>query len=96
MKKLFDYLIEYGGQIISSNDLSPEWINQARASDRMWVDENGLGFIWEPDIKRMPETVEEVEIFEKWYPLEVELPDSLKNPDWLFERLNKGSGRHEA
>lgn len=84
MKQLFEYLIQYGGQIISSNDLSPDWINQARASNRMWVDEYGYGFVWEPFVNKLPETVEEVELFEKWFPLKVELP-----PDLTFENLQE-------
>lgn len=90
MKKLFDYLIQYGGQIISSNDLSPDWINQARASDRMWVDENGYGFVWEPFVNKIPETKEEVEMFERWFPLKIELPEDL-----TFESLQKRILEHK-
>ena len=79
MRELFDYLIQYGGKIISSNELQSHWINQAMASNRMWVDDNGFGFIWEPNIEKMPETIEEVKEFEKWYPIEMELPATLKN-----------------
>lgn len=84
MRDLFEYLIQYGGQIISSNDLSPEWINQARASNRMWVDERGYGFVWEPFVNKLPTTEKEVELFEKWFPLKVELPKDL-----TFENLQK-------
>lgn len=90
MKKLFDYLIEYGGEIVSSNDLSSEDINQARASDRMFVDESGYGFIWEPKIEKLPETDKEVMLFERWYPLQAELPYELRNLDWLFKKANGG------
>jgi len=34
-EELFELLAQYGGKIVSSNDLSPEWIEQARASNRM-------------------------------------------------------------
>lgn len=51
----------------------------------MYVDGNSLGFVWVPDISRLPETAEEVEFMEKWYPLSVELPDSLKDPSFLFK-----------
>ncbi len=35
MNKLLEYLKLYKGQIISTASLAPEWIEQARASDRM-------------------------------------------------------------
>lgn len=89
MKKLFEYLIEHGGSIVSSNDLSPDWINQARASDRMWVDDFGYGFIWEPPITGFPTNDKELELFERWYPLPVELPEDLKNSDKLFEEIKR-------
>lgn len=76
---LTDLLVKHGGKIVSSNSLSAEWIAQARASNRMYVDNNSLGYIWEPEFKNgMPETVEEVELFEWCYPLETKLPESLK------------------
>jgi len=50
-KGLLSLLAEYGGKIISSNDLHPDLINQARASNRMYVDENSLGYVWEPNFK---------------------------------------------
>ncbi len=81
LQTLLNYLIEFGGSIVSSNSLKPEWINQARASERMWVDENGYGFIWEPEIKGLPVNKEELAWFERWYPLDVDLPDDLKNLD---------------
>jgi hypothetical protein len=37
-----------GGAIISSNDLSPEEIETARREDRFFVDEDGLGYVYEP------------------------------------------------
>jgi hypothetical protein len=79
MQDLFYYIIGNGGKIVSSNDLSPFEITQARASSRMFVDENGFGFIWLPSFYgRMPETEDEVQIFEICYPLPIELPDELK------------------
>lgn len=75
---LFELLVYNGGKIVSSNSVSVNEINQARASNRMLVDENGLGFIWIPTFKNpFPETVEEVEMFEKCYPLD-EKPVSHK------------------
>jgi hypothetical protein len=48
MKKLTELLIKHGGKIISSNDCSVLEIAEARADNRMWVDENGFGFIFMP------------------------------------------------
>jgi hypothetical protein len=87
MKELFELLIQNGGQIVSSNNCSTFEINQARASDRMFVDENSFGFIWIPEIDMC--TMEGVEALEKWYPEAVELPEKFKNADWLFKILNK-------
>lgn len=86
---LLELLAAHGGSIVSTASLSPEWIEQARASDRMYVDENSLGYVWEPDIKRLPETEEEVEWFKKWYPLKVELPPELDDPKLFFEAIRK-------
>lgn len=85
--KLFSLLAQYGGEIVCSNNLSANDIAQARASERMYVDENSLGYVWIPTIKGFPETVEEVEYFERWYPLPVELPGSLKTLDWMKNKV---------
>lgn len=72
--KLVEYLSKHGGSIVSSNDLNPDLINQAKASNRMWVDDNSLGYVWEPPIAgKFPETPEDVEMFEWCYPIPVEL-----------------------
>lgn len=87
---LFGFLAKHGGAIISSNDLHPDLINQARASNRMYVDENSLGYIWEPPIAgRFPENESELEMFEWCYPLPVEVPEYLSSPEF-FERIFKG------
>ena len=73
MRELFEYLALYGGRIVSSNDLPSELIAQARASNRMYVDENSLGYVWEPSFAgRCPETGEEVRMFEWCYPLPID------------------------
>ena len=51
----------------------------------MYVDENSLGYVWCPDLKGFPETEEEVELFEKWYPLDVPMPEELKTFDWFYK-----------
>lgn len=87
IETLLEYLAMYGGQIISSNDLQPEWIEQARASNRMYVDSNSLGYVWEPNFKNgLPTTEQEVEQFEKWYPLPVQLPKELEDPSFLWKK----------
>lgn len=86
IKRLLSYLAEFGGSIVSTNSLQPEWIMQAQASGRIYVDENSLGYVWEPDTKRLPETPEELEFFERWFPLKVELPKELGNLDWLHKQ----------
>lgn len=87
MEELFKLLAKHGGSIVSSNDLHPDLINQARASNRMWVDENSLGYVWEPKFARLfPTTDEEVEMFEWCYPIKPELPDKLKDVSFLFDK----------
>lgn len=88
-EELLSLLAQYGGKIVSTASLSPEWIAQAQASGRMYVDDSSLGYVWEPDIKRIPETDEEVEWMERWYPLKIELPEELKSPDFLFNPQTK-------
>lgn len=85
---LFTLLAEFGGRIISSNDLSPDFIAQAKASNRMWVDKNSLGYVWEPVFSDIfPETEQEVEMFERCYPLEIKLLSNLNFKD-LTKRHN--------
>ena len=84
IETLLELLAQYKGSIVSTASLDVEQINQAKASGRMYVDENSLGYVWEPDIKRIPQTDEEVKFFERWYPLEVELPESLKDASFLW------------
>lgn len=93
---LFKLLAEYGGTIESTGKMDEMNIKQARASGRMYVDQYGLGYVWMPgDFSNgaFPETVEEVELFEKWFPLEVELPEEMKDPNWLFTRKRNQSGK---
>ena len=89
MKGLLSLLAEHGGSIISSNDLHPDLIAQARASNRMYVDENSLGYVWEPPFAGIfPMTKNEVELFERCYPIEVELPEDLTFEN-LMKRMNR-------
>ena len=91
IKGLLSLLAEYGGKIISSNDLHPDLIAQARASNRMFVDEDCLGYVWEPAFAgRFPETEKELELFERCYPLDIELPEELKNTDWIDKIIRSG------
>lgn len=68
MEKLFDFLKQYGGKIISTNDMTSSDISEANSAGRMFVDNDGFGFVWEPKITKFPETIEEVEFYERWYP----------------------------
>jgi hypothetical protein len=86
---LLDLLAEHGGKIVSTASLTTEWINQARASGRMFVDENSLGFVWEPDIKRIPQTEDEVVWFEKWYPLHAPVPEDINTWDKVQKRAKR-------
>jgi hypothetical protein len=87
IETLLEYLALYGGEIISTKDLQPEWIEQARASGRLYVDNNSLGYVWEPEFKDgLPTTDKEVEDFEKWYPLKIKLPKELEDPSFLFKK----------
>lgn len=89
MKGLLSLLAEYGGSIISSNDLHPDLIAQARESNRMYVDENSLGYVWEPPFAgRFPMTENEVALFERCYPIEVELPAELSFEN-IWKRINR-------
>ena len=83
IEDLLELLALHGGKIVSTASLKPNEINQARASERIYVDSNSLGFVWMPKID-FPETVEDVKQFEKWFPLEEELPDELKTLDWFY------------
>ena len=86
---LLSLLAEHGGAIISSNDLHPDLIAQAKASNRMYIDENCLGYVWEPPFAgRFPRNEKELDLFKRCYPLDFELPEKLKNTDWI-DRITK-------
>lgn len=89
INKLLDYLAQWGGEIVSTAKLTPNWIEQARASGRLYVREDSLGFVWEPPINRIPETDEEIEFFERWFPIPVKLPKELEDPSAFFELMKK-------
>lgn len=88
IRPLLDLLAEKGGEIVSTASLNQSSIDQARASGRMYVDENGLGFVWMPDIHLLPTNDAELAEFEKWFPLDVPLPEHLKTPEFM-ERIVK-------
>jgi len=74
---LIDLAVQYGGSIISADTLQPYELDQAEASNRLYSDANGHKLIWTPDIEDFPSNDDEVEFFERWYPLEMEVPDGL-------------------
>lgn len=91
MKRTIEWLLEllatHGGTIESTASLNINDINQARASGRLYVDENSLGYAWMPSVNDMfPETEDQIKQFEKWFPLDVELPKELENLDWMKKK----------
>jgi len=89
MEDLFYFLATYGGKIVSTGKLSLYEIEQAKAANRMHVDKNYLGYIWIPEFEKFPETPEEVEFFENWYPLEIEVPKNLNDRMMrVFKEIN--------
>ena len=71
IKDLLSLLAEHGGTIVSSKDLHPNMIAQARLSNRLYVDENSLGYVWKPVFAgRFPMTENEIVLFERCYPIE--------------------------
>lgn len=46
MEKLFDFLKQCGGRIISTNDMTSSDISEANSAGRMFVDNDGFGFVW--------------------------------------------------
>lgn len=80
----------FGGSIKCTSSIDNYELSQARASERMYVAEDGIGFVWIPEFKNgFPETVDEVKLFDKYYPLDIEPPDELKTLDWFHKRIKK-------
>lgn len=77
IQHLLDLAIQYGGSIVSADTLQPYEHDQAEASGRIATNANGRKFIWTPDIEDFPENEDEVDFFDRWYPLEMEVPDGL-------------------
>jgi len=92
IEHLLDLSAKYGGKIVSTASLSDYEIKQAIASGRMFVNESCLGYVWIPNEDDIfPETIEGVKQFEEWYPLDVELPDELKDFNNILAKMNKPS-----
>lgn len=93
---LFDLLVEYGGKVVNTGTLPTIEIQQAWASKRIWVKpeynvgEFGMGFVWIPTFKNpFPETVEEVQMFETCYPLELLKNDGSKTPNDFADKQSQ-------
>lgn len=86
--ELLEMLSLYGGKIVCTSSLSPHWINQAREGGRMYVNEHGIGFVYEPN-SDFPETEEEVKRFEQWFPLKPENPMPFIDPDKIIEKARQ-------
>ena len=78
-------LANYKGRIESTASLTVHDIEQAKVSNRLFVDEYSLGYVWSPDF---PKTDDEVEAFEKWYPLESEMPEELNNIQPILDKID--------
>lgn len=48
MKDLFDLLKQHGGKIVTSSDVNHLEIADARVDGRMWVDADGIGYVFMP------------------------------------------------
>lgn len=96
INKLLNLLSLHGGEIVCTASLDTNDINQARASGRMSVTENNIGYVWIPDIRKFPETDEEVQFFEKWYPLDVEFPEKFLSPDYVKENIIDKVGKETS
>lgn len=71
-------LARFGGHVVSSNDLDPMEIRQARESNRMFVADEGFGFVWEPLFDEIfPTKPSDIELYERCYPIDVDVPDKL-------------------
>ena len=88
MKKLFEKLKMEKGRIVSTASLNVMAIEQARASNRIWVDENGFGFVWLPDCE-FPTTDEEVRAYEKMIKKYFPLPDNTPIPEWILNQQTR-------
>lgn len=84
IENLLELLALHGGKIVSTASLDTNSIENARVTERMYVDSNSLGFVWEPNfygggvLFMIPETEEEVAWFDKWFPVCPPLPEKLK------------------
>lgn len=86
---LLELLKQHKGRIISTASIKDTiWIDQARAGGRMYVDENGFGFIWEPEEFFLTDE-KGVELIEKWFPLDIPMPERLKDPENIFRRMKE-------
>ena len=78
---------QYGGSIVFADSLQPYEHDQAEASGRIATDASGRKFIWTPDIEDFPENEDEVDFFERWYPLDMEVADGLFEE--IFARIEQ-------
>lgn len=49
MENLFNQLANQGGKIVLTSELSELQIREARAYNRMWVNDSNIGFVFVPD-----------------------------------------------
>jgi len=75
-------LTKYGGVIKSAVCITNFDLLQAKASGRFFVNTDLMEYVWIPEIMDFPTTDQEVEFFDKWYPLHTDLqlpPDFCEN-----------------
>lgn len=96
MKGLIDKLKYEKGKIVCSSSLSINEIENARATNRFYVDKDGIGFAWIPDcgFDLLTATTEEeaikfIEAFEKYYPIHEKMPDRLKDAKAIWDKWEK-------
>lgn len=82
---LLHLLKVHGGSIVTGRSLTPYLIEQAKASGRFCEFNEDTSFIWEPDID-FPTTEEEIEAFEKWYPIPIPDADMI-DPEKIINKI---------
>lgn len=83
INNLLEKLIKYGGKIVCTSSLNVDEINQARASNRMFVDDDGFGYVWIPNLE-YPISDEDLKLHIESYPL----PDYHNVPIKISNKLD--------
>lgn len=98
INELLDLLALNGGKIVSTAALKPYEIENARQTGRMFVNEDSLGFVWEPEcpISWFPKTSSEIRKLEEWiskyHPIDPPMPVELEPENFMKRLYGPGSG----